>query len=223
MGPTPDEVLKLRAPTKSFLCPLSANTFAIDFLRFEIKDYETKRVIFEISKDSPQPPPENLPLAGLDQDSYRKIRYSFLSDMLRTECISTTLTFSVGSKPLEDFRMIERHYFKDQLIKSFDFNFGFVIPNSTNTWEAVYAVPLLADELVEQMVEEPYKTSSDSFYFVGDTLVMHNKAEYKYYHGVAESKNPGDGGAGAKGSKEMKYAAKMGPGARAERKAVSRK
>lgn len=36
---------------------------------------------------------------------------------------------------VENFRMIERHYFRDRLIKSFDFTFGFVIPNSSNSWE----------------------------------------------------------------------------------------
>lgn len=96
------------------------------------------------------------------------------------------LVFSVGPKPLNNFRMIERHYFKvrlclhsvghpshrpnplltgcshftcsspeplrlhhrpqGRLLRSYDFNFGFVIPNSTNSWEAVYPVPPLSDE-----------------------------------------------------------------------------
>lgn len=43
--------------------------------------------------------------------------------------------------------MIERHYFRDVLIKSFDFDFGFVIPNTTNTWESVYTMPTLPEEL----------------------------------------------------------------------------
>ena len=79
--------------------------------------------------------------------------------------------------------MIERHYFRDQLIKSFDFNFGFCIPNSTNTWEAIYDMPPLLPELVEEMIANPWQTESDSFYFVGDTLVMHNKAKYAYSPG----------------------------------------
>lgn len=44
-------------------------------------------------------------------------------------------------------RMIERHYFRDRLVKSFDFEFGFCIPNTTNTWDVVYDVPALDDEL----------------------------------------------------------------------------
>jgi hypothetical protein len=43
--------------------------------------------------------------------------------------------------------MIERHYFRGELIKSFDFEFGFCIPNSTNTWNAVYDVPPLPEAL----------------------------------------------------------------------------
>jgi hypothetical protein len=30
------------------------------------------------------------------------------------------------------------------------------------------------------MVAEPFSTTSDSFYFVGNDLVMHNKAAYAY-------------------------------------------
>ena len=30
------------------------------------------------------------------------------------------------------------------------------------------------------MVNNPWKTKSDSFYFVNGELIMHNKAEYNY-------------------------------------------
>lgn len=34
------------------------------------------------------------------------------------------------------------------------------------------------------MIQNPFETKSDSFYFVEDQLVMHNKAEYAYNGGV---------------------------------------
>jgi hypothetical protein len=34
----------------------------------------------------------------------------------------------------------------------------------------------------KDMIENPYETRSDSFYFVEGVLVMHNKAEYSYVH-----------------------------------------
>jgi protein unc-119 len=55
--------------------------------------------------------------------------------------------FGVGNKEVKEFRMIERHYFRNQLVKSFDFEFGFCIPGSINTWDAVYCMPPLSDEL----------------------------------------------------------------------------
>jgi len=30
------------------------------------------------------------------------------------------------------------------------------------------------------MMANPFETKSDSFYFVGNELIMHNKAEYDY-------------------------------------------
>ena len=76
--------------------------------------------------------------------------------------------------------MRERHYFKDILIKSFEFKFDFCIPNSTNTWETIYTVPDLEPGLKQDIINNPWQTRSDSFYFVGDKLVMHNKAIYNY-------------------------------------------
>ncbi|XP_059829700.1 protein unc-119 homolog A-like [Hypanus sabinus] len=36
---------------------------------------------------------------------------------------------------------------------------------------------------VREMVAQPYQTHSDSFYFVENQLVMHNKADYSYGNG----------------------------------------
>jgi len=55
----------------------------------------------------------------------------------------------VGNKAVSKFRMIERHFFRDKLLKSFDFEFGFCIPNSKNTCEHIYEFPTLAPELGE--------------------------------------------------------------------------
>jgi len=226
---TPADVLSLKGPTKSFLCPLTANTYGIEFLSFTITDYDSKKTIFEVSRDRPLP--LDLNITQLDEDSLRKINYEFSEDVLKLPKIMTTLVFSVGPQEVRDFRMIERHYFGNQLIKSYDFTFGFCIPGSTNTWEAVYAMPPLDSDLVDSMIENPYDASSDSFYFVGDKLIMHNKAYYKYVveDATAQSKsydkyNPGHKGAkgakgakvegeeGAKGAKGEKASAKTGGG-----------
>ena len=118
--------------------------------------------------------------SSMDENSFRRIKYTFSEDVLRLPLIGTSLIFSVGDEPLPEFRMVERHYFRNKLVKSYDFTFGFCIPGSTNTWDSVYALPPLEDDMIQDMVQSPFETTSDSFYFVGDKLVMHNKASYRY-------------------------------------------
>eukprot|EP01040_Poterioochromonas_malhamensis_P005088 gene5085-5453_t len=204
---TPEQVCQLQKPTEGFLCPLSANTFGIDFLQFSISDYQTKKIIFEVGKDSPTPQDIAVDFSNLGEDMYRKIKYTFSEDVLRLPLIQTTLVFSVGNVALNGFRMIERHYFRDRLIKSFDFTFGFCIPGSTNTWDAVYDVPPLGEDLINEIIDNPYETKSDSFYFVNDKLIMHNKASYRYLReDSAQAKKSYEDKFGAKGAKAAKAA-----------------
>ena len=54
--------------------------------------------------------------------------------------------FSVGEQPVNNFRMIERHFFRGKLLKTFDFEFGFCIPNSRNTCEHIYEFPSIGPD-----------------------------------------------------------------------------
>lgn len=86
--------------------------------------------------------------------------------------------------------MIERHYFQGKLIKSYDFNFDFCIPNSTNEWESIYDMPPLSAKEVQAFVDAKgdKRQASDSFYFVDGEMVMHNKAFYTYFDEEVEGK-----------------------------------
>lgn len=180
---TPEYVLGLTKPTETFLCPLSANTYNIQFLSFRVRDVENGYVLFEISRDENDPDPaqaldENL--SPEEEAEYRTVRYHFGPDFFKLKTIGTTLTFSVGDKPVKNFQMIERHFFRNHLLHDYDFKFPFCIPNSTNDWETIYSIPNITEEMKKEMIAHPYETSSDSFYFVDGELVMHNKAEYDY-------------------------------------------
>ncbi|KAH8058446.1 hypothetical protein JL721_9467 [Aureococcus anophagefferens] len=176
---TPKEVLRHEAPTKNFLCPLSANEYGIEFLSFVIQDYDSKLTIFEVSRDRPLPIDFSMHDA-MDPDSLRKINYELSEDFLRLPNISTTLVFS-----------------------------------------AVYALPPMDNALVSDMIAHPYETSSDSFYFVGDKLIMHNKAFYRYIpeDSNAQCKSYESKYAPAKGEKaSAKAESKGAAGAKAEAK-----
>lgn len=184
---TPDEILKLSQPTTEYLCPKSANTFEIEFIKFRVRDFSNstkdpngpKPVLIDIAKPADYIESEeekNDPCAG------RFVKYHLHKDFLDLKSLGAQITFSVGgSRVVKKFRMIERHYFRNKLIKSFDFDFGAaLIPNSENSIEHIYDLPELDKKLKRQMIDFPWETKSDSFYFVENRLIMHNKAEYAY-------------------------------------------
>jgi len=176
---TPEDVLALKEITDTYLCSPEANVFGIDFTRFKIRDMDTNTVLFEIAK------PPNLEGSvnvgdTTDPNAGRFVRYHFTPEFLRLQKVGATVDFSIGSQPIKDFRMIERHFFRNKMLKSFDFDFGFCIPDSKNTVEHIYDFPKLDAETIKQMVANPFETKSDSFYFVDGRLVMHNKADYSY-------------------------------------------
>jgi hypothetical protein len=76
--------------------------------------------------------------------------------------------------------MIERHYFRGKVIRSYEFKFGFVIPGSTNSWEFIYDLPVLSSDEMREIVNAPWEVKSDSFFFAEDKLIIHNRAEYNY-------------------------------------------
>ncbi|XP_017270010.1 protein unc-119 homolog B [Kryptolebias marmoratus] len=182
---SPDQVLGLRDVTEDYLCRPEDNIYNIDFTRFKIRDLETGTVLFEIAKPPNSGHGEKEEEGGdVDTSSGRFVRYQFTPAFLKLRTVGATVEFTVGDQPINSFRMIERHYFQGRLLKNFDFDFGFCIPNSCNTCEHIYEFPQLPDDLIRQMVEHPYETKSDSFYFVDNKLIMHNKADYAYNGGL---------------------------------------
>ncbi|KAI5642598.1 GMP-PDE, delta subunit domain-containing protein [Phthorimaea operculella] len=187
---TPDEVLRLDRITDTYLCSPEANVYDIDFTRFKIRDLESGTVLFEIAK----PPTdfgvdneggEDAPEEPLDPNAGRFVRYQFTPQFLKLKTVGATVEFTVGARPVNQFRMIEKHFFRDTLLKTFDFEFGFCIPFSRNTCEHIYEFPQLPPNLVEEMIAAPFETCSDSFYFVDEHLVMHNKADYAFNGGIS--------------------------------------
>ncbi|KAK9297212.1 hypothetical protein QLX08_008956 [Tetragonisca angustula] len=159
---TPEMVLRLPTITDKYLCSPEANIYDIDFTRFQIRDLETGAILFEITKppaiecDSNQDvEPENEESGCEDANTGRFVRYQFTPQFLKLKTVGATI----------------------------EFLFGFCIPNSKNTCEHIYEFPTLPADLVSEMIANPFETRSDSFYFVDNQLVMHNKADYAYNGG----------------------------------------
>lgn len=41
---------------------------------------------------------------------------------------------------------------QNKLVRTYDFSFGFCIPNSVNTWEAIYDLPEYKDDQIREYV-----------------------------------------------------------------------
>mmetsp|Transcript_98373 Transcript_98373/g.136620 ORF Transcript_98373/g.136620 Transcript_98373/m.136620 type:complete len:217 (-) Transcript_98373:60-710(-) len=173
-----DDVLALDRPTEAYLCKPSDNIFGIEFTAFKLRDLDNDITLFEVAK------PEDVEFEDGADDredpTGRFVPYEFPPEFLKLRNVGATVTFVVGDQPVKNFTMVERHFFKDKLLKSFTFSFPFCIPGSSNTCEHIYEFPALTDKEVEEMVASPGETKSDSFYFVDGKLIMHNKAEYSY-------------------------------------------
>uniref|UniRef100_A0A3Q1FCU2 Unc-119 lipid binding chaperone c n=1 Tax=Acanthochromis polyacanthus TaxID=80966 RepID=A0A3Q1FCU2_9TELE len=81
------------------------------------------------------------PMYIIEHETNRFIRYHFSPAFLTLREIGATLEFTVGSKALSRFRLIERHFYRNLLLKTFDFEIGFCIPHSRNTCEHIYCLP----------------------------------------------------------------------------------
>ncbi|XP_029996579.1 matrix metallopeptidase 25a [Sphaeramia orbicularis] len=172
---TPQHVLRLNSYTNEYLCSPEDNIYNVSFSRFKIRDLDSGAVILDIKKHGPTEIQDVIEL-----DTRRFIQYHFSPAFLALRAIGATLEFTVGSKALHHFRLIERHFFRNLLLKTFDFEIGFCIPHSRNTCEHIYCLPNIEPEIVEEMIASPFETRSDSFYFVNNKLIMHHKAEYSF-------------------------------------------
>lgn len=54
------------------------------------------------------------------------------------------------------------------------------MPKTTNTLEMIYDMPEMSEEEKSAMIMAPWETKSDTFFFVDNRLIIHNRAEYNY-------------------------------------------
>ena len=71
----------------------------------------------------------------------RVVKYHLGPMFLKLRNVGLTLQFSIGPKEVKNMQMVEKHYFRGKVIREYSFNFGFIIPNSTNSWDFIYEMP----------------------------------------------------------------------------------
>ena len=81
---------------------------------------------------------------------------------------------------MKNMIMLERHYFRGKCIRSFEFDFNFVMPDTENSIEFIYDLPNFSPEEKAEIVASPWEVKSDTFFFAENKLIIHNRAEYNY-------------------------------------------
>ena len=158
------------------MCKLTDNWAKFRFRGFKIRDMISNITLVEVPDDDI----ENEDLSDEDDPSKRMIKYHLGPDFLYLQTVGLTMNFSIGERPIQNMEMVERHYFRGKVIRDYSFKFGFVIPNSTNSWEFVYDLPTLTEEEKAEISSAPWEVKSDSFFFAEGKLMIHNRAEYNY-------------------------------------------
>jgi len=92
--------------------------FRINWMK--IKDHDTGSVLWEGKED--------LSLPDVEHEA------RIPKTLLNCRAVSREINFS-SVEPMEKFRIEQKVLFKGRCIEEWRFEFGFVIPNSTNTWE----------------------------------------------------------------------------------------
>jgi len=92
--------------------------FRVNWMK--LKDADSGEVIWEVHED--------LSLPGQEHEA------RIPKTVLQCRAVSREINFS-SVEPMEKFRVEQKVLFKGRCIEEWIFDFGFVIPHSTNTWE----------------------------------------------------------------------------------------
>ncbi|KAL0624843.1 Retinal rod rhodopsin-sensitive cGMP 3',5'-cyclic phosphodiesterase subunit delta [Plecturocebus cupreus] len=87
-----------------------------------LRDAETGRILWQGTED--------LSVPGVEHEA------RVPKKILKCKAVSRELNFS-STEQMEKFRLEQKVYFKGQCLEEWFFEFGFVIPNSTNTWQSL--------------------------------------------------------------------------------------
>jgi len=124
--------------------------------------------------DDDQYPPETLEMFN----EMRMKSYFFPAEIFNAKHISNSISFKVGELKVKRMCIIENHYYKNKRIAQYSFDFPFCAPNSRNTWEYIYELPKLDEEIITELVKNGGKLESDTFFFVQEELILHNKSNF---------------------------------------------
>ncbi|XP_052082308.1 retinal rod rhodopsin-sensitive cGMP 3',5'-cyclic phosphodiesterase subunit delta-like [Mytilus californianus] len=128
-----------------------------------LRDADSGRILWQSSDD----------LSSPDKDHEARVP----KKILKCKTVSREINFS-SKEQMDKFRLEQKVYFKGKILEEWYFEFGFVIPDSTNTWQSVIeAAP--ESQMMPANVLNGNVIIETSFYD-GDLLVSKSKVRIFY-------------------------------------------
>ena len=81
-------------------------------------------------------------------------------------------------EPMEKFRLEQKVLFKGRCLEEWNFDFGFVIPNSTNTWQSLIEAAPESQMMPAKVLNG--NVVIETMFFDGDLLVSTSKVRLYY-------------------------------------------
>ena len=179
-------VKSLTSFTDSFLCDLEDNIYNIKFTKLSIKSIsynnpKKQETILELNINSDDIDENIIKKSKEIKDIYknpRMIRYHLRKDILDND-LKLTFEYKNDSKTGLMLRMIENHYYNNKQINQLNHYLGFCMPNSKNSQDIIYKLHSYKyEELIK--TREPIEIKTDTFFFAGDKLIIHNKTLFYF-------------------------------------------
>jgi len=139
---------------------LVAEGFSINWIK--MKDAESGKVIWEHNHE---------------WDLNSEVEAHVPKSILECRAVSREINFSSKEK-IENFRLLQKVVLHGETIEEWHFDFGFVIPGSTNTWEQVIdaAAP-------DEMIPAEYLSGNvliETYFFDGEELIHRTRVKLFY-------------------------------------------
>ncbi|XP_023327596.1 retinal rod rhodopsin-sensitive cGMP 3',5'-cyclic phosphodiesterase subunit delta [Eurytemora carolleeae] len=97
--------------------------------------------------------------------------------ILKCRAVSRELNFS-SIEPMEKFRLEQKVLFKGRCLEEWNFEFGFVIPESTNTWQSLIEAAPESQMMPAKVLNG--NVVIETQFFNGDLLVSTSKVRLFY-------------------------------------------
>ena len=163
----------MNKPCEKFLSRIEANIHDICIGRLILRDLEKNVVLYDLT-----PPGGFMPTPKIDKD--RMLKFQFPKAILKLNSMGSTFEFKIGPVEMKNMRIIQKHFFMGKLLKVYDMEFGYCMPDSVNSWECMLTLPEIPDKEIDEIVKNPWKYTSDTFFFNENHLFLHMMGEYMF-------------------------------------------